>query len=124
IMADESLVTLADARALVAARACQYFNLRLSKCGGIVRTLEMARLADNAGLRLQLGCHVGETAILSAAGRHVAAYLDQVDFVEGSYGKLLLAEDISQESIVFGHGGKGPLLRGPGLGIRAREEVL
>ncbi len=124
IMADESLVTLADARALVAARACEYFNLRISKCGGIVRTLQMARLAKSAGLRLQLGSHVGETAILSAAGRHVAAFLDQVDFVEGSYGKLLLAEDLSQNSIVFGHGGAAPLLRGPGLGISVREEVL
>jgi len=124
IMADESLVTLADARALTATRACEYFNLRLSKCGGIIRTLQMARLAENAGLRVQLGSHVGETAILSAAGRHVAAYIDQVEFVEGSYGKLLLAEDISRDSIVFGHGGAAPLLRGPGLGIRVREEVL
>jgi muconate cycloisomerase len=124
IMADESLVTLADARALVAARACRYFNLRLSKCGGIIRTLQMACLADRAGFRVQLGSHVGETAILSAAGRHVAACLDQVEFVEGSYGKLLLAEDISQDSIVFGHGGAAPLLRGLGLGIRVREEVL
>ena len=123
IMADESVVTLADACALIAARGCQYFNLRLSKCGGIVRTLRLARLASDAGLRLQLGCHVGETAILSAAGRHVAAHLEAV-FVEGSYGKLLLAEDVARDSIVFGHGGAAPLLRGPGLGIKVREEVL
>jgi L-Ala-D/L-Glu epimerase len=124
IVADESLVTLADARALIDARACDYFNLRLSKCGGIFRTLQMVRLAGSAGLRVQLGSHVGETAILSAAGRHVAAYLENVDFVEGSYGSLLLAEDISRDSVVFGHGGVAPLLRGPGLGIIVREEVL
>ena len=124
IMVDESLVTIEDASALVAANACHYFNLRLSKCGGIIRTLQMARLAESAGLRLQLGSHVGETAILSAAGRHVAAYLSDVDFVEGSYGRLLLTEDISQDSIVFGHGGVAPLLPGHGLGIKVREEVL
>src|SRR5882724_3244581 len=124
IVADESLVTLEDARALIDARACDYFNLRLSKCGGIFRTLQMARLAGSAGVRVQLGSHVGETAILSAAGRHVAAHLEHVDFVEGSYGGLLLAEDISRDSVVFGHGGVGPLLRGPGLGIKVREEVL
>jgi L-alanine-DL-glutamate epimerase-like enolase superfamily enzyme len=124
IVADESLITLADAQGLITTHACQYFNLRLSKCGGIVRTLRMARLAVAAGLRLQLGSHVGETAILSAAGRHVAAYLDQVDFVEGSYGKLLLAEDVAADSIVFGHGGAAPVLRGFGLGIKVREEIL
>jgi len=124
IMADESLVTLADARALIHARACDHFNLRISKCGGIFRTLQMARLAASAGLRVQLGSHVGETAILAAAGRHVAAHLDQVEFVEGSYGTLLLAEDVSRESVVFGHGGVASLLRGPGLGIKVREEVL
>ncbi len=124
VMADESLVTLRDAQALIDARACDFFNLRISKCGGIARTLEMARLASRAGLRVQLGSQVGETAILSAAGRHVAAYLDDVAFVEGSYGSLLLTEDVGRDSINFGHGGKAPVLRGHGLGIKVREEIL
>jgi L-alanine-DL-glutamate epimerase-like enolase superfamily enzyme len=124
LMVDESLVTLADARALIEARACDYFNLRLSKCGGIAHTLKLARLAERAGLKVQLGSHVGETAILSAAGRHVAAHLCDPAFVEGSYGQLLLAEDVGQDSISFGHGGRAPLLRGLGLGIKIREDVL
>lgn len=124
VMVDESLVTLADARALIDAGACDYFNLRVSKCGGITRTLEMAEMATRAGLRLQLGSQVGETAILSAAGRHVAAYLDNVDFLEGSYGTLLLKEDVGRDSINFGHGGRAPVLRGHGLGVKVREEIL
>jgi muconate cycloisomerase len=124
IMADESLVTIADASALIDAGACDYFNLRLSKCGGIARTLQLARLAEAAGVSLQLGSQVGETAILSAAGRHMAAHLEQVAFVEGSYGKLLLTEDVSRDPVHFGHGGRAPLLRGPGLGIQVREDVL
>jgi muconate cycloisomerase len=124
IMADESLVTIADARALIDAAACDYFNLRLSKCGGIAQTLRLARLAEASGVSVQLGSQVGETAILSAAGRHVAAHLEHAAFIEGSYGKLLLAEDVSREPLHFGHGGRAPLLRGPGLGIQVREEVL
>ncbi|HYO91621.1 MAG TPA: enolase C-terminal domain-like protein [Pyrinomonadaceae bacterium] len=124
LMVDESLVTLADGSALIEAAACDYFNLRLSKCGGIARTLRLARLAERAGLKVQLGSHVGETAILSAAGRHVAAHLCDPAFVEGSYGQMLLAEDVSQDSIGFGHGGRAPLLRGMGLGVKIREEVL
>ena len=124
VMADESLVTVEDGRALVAARACEYFNLRLSKCGGIRRTLEIAGEAQRAGVRLQVGCQVGEVAILSAVGRHLAAYLDDVVYVEGSYGSMLLSEDIGQESIGFGSGGMGEVLRGPGLGVRVVDERL
>ena len=124
VMVDESLVTLTDARALIDAGACDYFNLRVSKCGGLARTLEMAQMASRAGLRLQLGSQVGETAILSAAGRHVAAYLTDVDFLEGSYGTLLLKEDVGRDSVNFGHGGRAPVLRGLGLGVKVREEIL
>jgi muconate cycloisomerase len=124
LMVDESLVTLRDAEALIEAGACDYFNLRISKCGGLTRTLKLARMAESAGLKAQLGSHVGETAILSAAGRHVAAHLRNLSFVEGSYGQLLLSEDLSQDSISFGHGGRAALLRGPGLGVKVREELL
>ncbi|MFQ5780161.1 MAG: mandelate racemase/muconate lactonizing enzyme family protein [Nitrospiria bacterium] len=124
IMVDESLITISDAEQLIKANACDYFNLRLSKCGGLLRTLELADIARKAGIRIQLGCQVGETAILSAAGRHVAAYLDCVDFVEGSYGALLLSEDITQEPIQFGHGGKAPVLRRPGLGVAPLDRRL
>lgn len=124
VMADESLVTMKDASALVEARACDYFNLRLSKCGGLASTLRLARIAEKCGVRLQLGSQVGETAILSAAGCHVAAHLKEVEFVEGSYGKLLLTEDLSREPLHFGHGGRARSLRAEGLGIHVREEVL
>lgn len=124
LMVDESLVTIEDARDLIAAEACDFFNLRISKCGGIERTLALARMAASSGVRIQLGCQVGETAILSAAGRHVAASLEDLAFVEGSYGSLLLEEDVGAEEIEFGPGGNGPLLKGPGLGIRVREDVL
>jgi len=124
VMADESLVTVQDARKLIEEEAVDYFNLRISKCGGLRATLAIAELAHSADIGIQLGCQVGETAILSAAGRHVAAHLEGLRFVEGSYGTHLLAEDIAQEEIAFGHGGQAPVLTGPGLGVSVREEVL
>jgi muconate cycloisomerase len=54
----------------------------------------------------------------------MAAYLDDIAFVEGSYGSLLLTEDIGKDSINFGHGGRAGLLRGHGLGVRVVETVL
>ncbi|MBI3622287.1 MAG: enolase [Nitrospirae bacterium] len=124
VMVDESLVTPDDARALIEHNACDFFNLRLSKCGGLHRTLLIARMAGQAGKRLQLGCQVGETAVLSAAGRHLAAHLDGLEFVEGSYGTLLLKEDLGRDNIHFGNGGRAPVLHGPGLGVEIDAKRL
>jgi muconate cycloisomerase len=121
IVVDESFVTVDDARQLIANQGVDIFNLRLSKLGGLGQTLALARMAREAHCRYQLGCQVGETAILSAAGRHVAAHLDPL-FTEGSFGSHLLAEDVSTQPMSFGHGGYGALLRGPGLGIEVRRD--
>src|SRR5213592_4000386 len=124
VMVDESLVTEADADALIEAKAADFFNVRISKCGGLARSLAIAARGSAVGVGVQVGSQVGETAILSAAGRHLAAALPEVTFVEGSFGTLLLAEDVSVESVRFGHRGEAPLLTGPGLGIRVVEERL
>jgi len=71
-----------------------------------------------------VGSHVGETAILAAAGRHLAAGLDTVAHVEGSYGTLLLVEDVTDDGLRFGHGGEAPLLTGPGWGVAVRVDRL
>lgn len=124
LMADESLVTMEDAEALIADRAVDYFNVRVSKCGGLARSLAIAARAAAAGLGVQVGSQVGETAILAAAGRHLAAALPEVAFTEGSFGTLLLTQDVSVESVRFGHRGEAPVLTGPGLGIRVVEKTL
>lgn len=124
VMADESIVTIQDAQGLIEKNAVDYFNLRISKCGGLYKTIAIADLARSVGIGIQLGCQVGETAILSAAGRHLAAYLKDLRFVEGSYSTHLLVEDISEEAIVFGPGGRADILTGVGFGITVREELL
>jgi muconate cycloisomerase len=124
VMVDESLVNEKDAEALIGARASDFFNVRVSKCGGLARSLKIASAASAAGLGVSIGSQVGETAVLSAAGRHLAAALPEIAFVEGSFGTLLLAEDVSAESVRFGYRGEAPILSGPGLGIRVVEERL
>lgn len=124
IVVDESLVTVDDAQALVEAGACDIFNIRVSKCGGLVPSLDIAELAHAHGVQVQVGAHVGETAVLSAVGRHLAAAIPQVRFVEGSFGTHLLTEDVSEEDIRFGYGGVAPVLTGPGCGITVRERIL
>jgi L-alanine-DL-glutamate epimerase-like enolase superfamily enzyme len=124
ILHDESLISLADGQALVRCAPPGMFNIRLAKCGGLWASLQLAQLAQEAGWPVQLGCLVGETAILSAVGRVLAAHLPQCSFVEGSFGTLLLQQDISRQSVRFGFAGRAGLLPGPGFGIEVDESVV
>ena len=124
IMADESVCTAADAQKLIDLKACRMFNLRLSKMGGITTARRIKAAAEAAGIRCQLGCHVGETSILAAAGRHFAFTQGSLAFLEGSFAPFLLTRDPVAEPVAFGRGGVGLPLTGPGLGITVKEEVL
>ena len=124
IMLDESLCSREDARRAIEHGTCDLFNIRLSKCGGFVRSLQIAALAHNAGLGYQLGCQVGETGILSAAGRHFATSVGHIRFLEGSYDRHLVRDRLTQENLTFGRGGYAPALSGPGLGVTIDPQEL
>lgn len=124
IMPDESLVTMEDAERLLAAGAVDRFNIRLSKNGGLLPALQLVHLARKHGLRYQLGCMVGETSILSAAGRRFLENAPDVDFAEGSYGRFLLTDDVADKPVQFGCGGKPVPLAGPGWGIHVNPDKL
>jgi muconate cycloisomerase len=124
MMLDESLASLADAQEAIQLRCCDLFNIRLSKCGGFLRSLRLARIAADADLGYQLGCHPGETGILSAAGRHWATSVRDISYLEGSYDRHLLGELPTNEDFTFGFGGLAPALRTPGLGVTINHDVL
>jgi L-Ala-D/L-Glu epimerase len=124
IMHDESLCSRYDAERAIERGTCDLFNLRLSKCGGFLPTLRLALLARQHGLGWQLGCQVGETAILSAAGRHFAASVRDIRYVEGSYDRHLVAESLGTRDITFRWGGWAPALKEPGLGISIDPAAL
>ena len=124
IMLDESLCSREDARRAIEHGTCDLFNIRLSKCGGFVRSLQIAALAHNAGLGYQLGCQVGETGILSAAGRHFATSVGNIRFLEGSYDRHLVRDRLTNENLTFGPGGHAPALPGPGLGVTINAAEL
>jgi L-alanine-DL-glutamate epimerase-like enolase superfamily enzyme len=124
IMLDESLCGMVDAMRAQEKGTCDLFNLRLSKCGGFIPSLRLAQFARQQGLGYQLGCQVGETAILSAAGRHFAASVRDIRYVEGSYDRHLVKEALGTEDITFGWGGLAPALTGPGLGVAIDSAAL
>jgi muconate cycloisomerase len=123
VIADESLCGEQDANYLATNGACQVFNLRLSKCGGIFSTARIYDIAQRRGITAQLGCQVGETGILSAAGRHFASRRKLL-YLEGSYSNYLLEQDIVDEALDFGPGGIAQPLAGFGLGVKVNQDTL
>lgn len=124
IMLDESLCGFVDAKHAIDNGLCDLFNLRLSKCGGFIPSLRLAQQAKQAGLGYQLGCQVGETAILSAAGRAFACSVNDIRYLEGSYDRHLVKERLGQEDITFGWGGWAPVLNGIGLAVKLDPQAL
>lgn len=116
IMLDESLCSMVDAERAVAGKTCDLFNLRLSKCGGFLPTLRLALFAKANNIGYQLGCQVGETGILSAAGRQFACMVAGIRALEGSFDRRLVADACTEEDLTFGRGGLAPMLPGCGLG--------
>lgn len=124
IILDESLCSRSDAENAVAGGWCDGFNLRLSKCGGFIPSLHLALIAKRAGLFCQLGCQVGETGILSAAGRHFACGVGGLRYLEGSYDRFLVKERLTKEDLTFGFRGIAATLHGHGLGVSVDPKRL
>ena len=121
VMLDESLCCVEDAQRAINGQWCDLFNIRLSKCGGIVRSLRLASMARQNGLGYQLGCQVGETGILSAAGRHIACNISGIRYLEGSFDRFLVREPLTEQDLTFRYCGRGSRLQGTGLGIDVDE---
>jgi len=117
LMVDESLITEADAAALIDAKAAQWFNIRLSKNGGLIPSIRLAIQARRAGVQTQLGCMVGETSLLSAAARRFLQIVPGITRCEGNYGGWLLKGDVVSKPLRFGMRGRWRALEGYGLGI-------
>jgi L-alanine-DL-glutamate epimerase-like enolase superfamily enzyme len=123
IIVDESLRTIDEARMLAESKHCDAFNIRVSKCGGLLNSMRIAEVAREADLFCVVGAQVGESGILSAAGRHLAAQIAP-RYVEGSGGRFLLKEDVTSENMVPGRRGLAATPTGPGLGVTVQEDVL
>ncbi|MDH3668768.1 MAG: hypothetical protein OEN23_17740 [Paracoccaceae bacterium] len=123
IILDESATRIADLERLDGPR--WIVNLRVSKLGGLIRSLEMLRVARERGLGVIVGCHVGETSLLTRAALALAAAGgESVQAVECAYGGYLLAHDLTRPSLRFGRGGVVTPPNGVGLGLVADRSLL
>ncbi len=118
VVADESLCSISDAETLIREKGCDIFNIRISKCGGLINSERIYQKAMDADIACQMGAQVGETGFLSAAGRQLATRCEFITWLEGSYGGLLLKRDVARPRTTIGYGGWAKALNRPGLGVQ------
>lgn len=96
-------------------------NIRVSKMGGILRSLAIAKRAKELGIPIVVGAQVGETSVLTRAALTVAnSFRDILIAQEGAFGTHLLERDICEPVLMFGAGGglaPEALALKPGLGL-------
>ncbi len=125
LMADESLVTMADARRLVASPGGgpSWWNVRLAKNGGFAGVSALAGLARENGVRVYAGILVGESGALAAAGR-LAAYLTGAECLEYGFSRIFLRNDPFRGSPSGYQGSMAPPGRDGGVALRMNEKML
>lgn len=120
-VADESLTTMESAVAILEQKMFTGFNLKLSKHGGLLRSLAIYQLATQHKIPCQLGAHFGETSLLTAAGAIFSGLAPSLRYREGALGTLLLASDLCCDSLHINTEGAllnmGRRLSGDGWGI-------
>ncbi|HEX6711314.1 MAG TPA: dipeptide epimerase [Rubrobacter sp.] len=111
VIADESAITARDVPRL--AGCVSGVNVKLAKCGGIRRALEMVHTARAHGMLVMLGCMV-ETSLGISAAAQISGLFDFVDLD----GAMLLADDPFQGPVY--ENGRIFLPEAPGLGVVPR----
>jgi L-alanine-DL-glutamate epimerase-like enolase superfamily enzyme len=124
MMADELACTKADVERITNDGYYKMINIRLSKCGGFRKSLDIIELIRSKGISFQIGCQLGESGILSAAGRALCLLCRDAAYYDGSYDAFLLKENITTKDVSFGVGGKAGPLEGPGLGVEVNRKAL
>ena len=81
IMADESCCDHHDAKRLIDLNACDYFNVKLGKSGGIFKALKIIKLAEAEGIKIQLGGFL-ESRLAFTAAAHLALASDAIIFYD------------------------------------------
>jgi L-alanine-DL-glutamate epimerase-like enolase superfamily enzyme len=124
IMADESACSFKDVVHIGENRHYNMINVRLSKCGGFRRSFRIIRYLREKGVHFQIACQLGESGLLSAAGRILSLLCSDALYHDGSYDEFLLQENVTVENVSFGYGGSAGPLEGNGLGVRINTKNL
>lgn len=115
IMADESVHSPEDALRLIRAEAVDLMNIKLMKCGGILKARKIAAVAEAARIPCMVGC-MSESEIGIAAGAHLAAATRNIQYADLD-SDLLLEDKLVKKGGTEIHDSVRTFPNKPGLGL-------
>ena len=121
VIVDESMCTLRDAEHLIEMGACDIINIKISKCGGLLKSKQIRNFAQSRNVSCQVGAHVGETDILSRSGQYFAMTTRDLFCFEG-FSHLLF--DNSWKNNIKNETGATDLFSNFGLGVELTNQRL
>lgn len=116
LMADESCCDDLDAARLIKLDACNLFNVKLGKSGGIFKALKILKLAEANTVEVQLGGFL-ESRLGFTAAVHLSYCSNQIKYFDFDT-PLMFEEDPVLGGMVYGDSGKITIGEEPGLGAR------
>jgi L-Ala-D/L-Glu epimerase len=122
VMADESCLDHNDALRLISLRACDSFNIKLGKSGGIYKALKIADLAKKAGMKMQAGGFL-ESRLGFTATAHFALSNENIIFYDFDT-PMMFEDDPVSGGITYERGGVVNVPDTPGLGAWVDESYL
>lgn len=123
VLADESVFSPTDALTAVRKRVCDLISVKIMKCGGPRRGIEIAAIAGAAGLAAY-GGDMFETGIAHLAGTHMIAAAPNISLgCEFYQARWYLAEDLLSTPFPIADG-HVIVPDGPGLGADIDPEKL
>lgn len=104
VMADEAVFDHIDAFNLARLNACDYFNIKLSKSGGIHNALKINAIGEGAGIKCQVGCFSETRLAMTALMHFVLASKNVVHFDMDA--PLMLSSDPILRGVRYGEKGR------------------
>jgi o-succinylbenzoate synthase len=114
ITADESVKTKEDALKIAEGKFADKINIKLMKCGGITKALEINRIAEEGGLETMIGC-MSENKISISAALHFVLSQKNVKYADLD-SHFSLISDRTHSGFTFENGFLVPI-ENPGFGV-------
>jgi len=106
VILDESLCTLSDISLYKNTPGTYIVNIKLSRVGGLIRSLKIIEEIKRLGWPIIIGCHVGETSLLTRAALIPAGVAgENLIAQEGAYGDYLVEREPAEPILKFGRNG-------------------
>jgi L-Ala-D/L-Glu epimerase len=122
IMADESCGDAHDAGRLLKLKACDMFNIKVGKAGGIYNAYEIVKLGDKVKMHMQVGAFL-ESRLGMTASAHLALCSDNIVHCDFDT-PLMFSEDIVTGGLTYHANGVMKVPDVPGLGASIDQSQL